>query len=351
MHNKTSIVVTSIAAPNGVLKSLAQGSLERGLRFYVIGDVPSPPDFSLEGCDFYSLERQAQTGLRFAELCPTRHYARKNIGYLLAIRDGAENIVETDDDNYPFPAFWDDRSRRRSVPTVDGAGWVNVFSYFTEENLWPRGFPLHAVKTPAPRPGNVCEVDSPIQQSLADENPDVDAIYRLVLPLPIQFKQGIQVALGKDSWCPFNSQNTTWWPDAYPLAYLPAHCSFRMSDIWRSFVAQRIAWENGWHIVFESPTVWQERNDHNLMKDFADEVPGYLHNRAIGEKLSALRLKAGVEHLGDNLRACYECMVAHGYVGHAELELLEAWLADLQGNLLQTQSSVGVGLGHGFFGV
>ena len=77
------------------------------------------------------------------------------------------------------------------------------------------------------------QVDCPIQQGLADENPDVDAIYRLVLPLPVQFETGRRIALKRGVWSPFNSQNTAWWPDAFPLLYLPAYCSFRMTDIWR----------------------------------------------------------------------------------------------------------------------
>ena len=332
MHHETSIVVTSIAAPNGVLKSIAAGCLEHGARFYVIGDVPSPLDFSLDGCDFYSLERQTKTGLRFAELCPKRHYARKNIGYLLAIRDGSEMIVETDDDNYPLPAFWRGRSRSQRAPVIEAPGWVNVYAYFTDENIWPRGLPLDAVLSNVPplAEQRLHDVDSPIQQGLADDNPDVDAIYRLVLPLPLKFRQHIVVALGSGVWCPFNSQNTTWWPDAYPLLYLPAYCSFRMTDIWRSFVAQRIAWENGWHVLFESPTVWQERNDHNLMRDFKDEIPGYLHNRAICEKLGALSLRRGVDALPDNLRLCYEALVKDSFVDKAELDLVDAWLDDLR---------------------
>ena len=47
-----------------------------------------------------------------------------------------------------------------------------------------------------------------------------------------------------------------------------------MTDIWRSFVAQRIAWTNNWSVLFDEPTVWQERNEHDLMRDFRDEVPG-----------------------------------------------------------------------------
>lgn len=332
MHNKTSIVVTSIASPNGVLQAIAQGALEQNIRFYVIGDVPSPADFSLAGCDFYGLDRQAQTGLRFATLCPKRHYARKNIGYLLAMAEGAESIVETDDDNYPMPEFWGERVRNRRAPAVNGAGWVNVYSYFSEANIWPRGLPLDEIQSRPPQLSSVMTdaVDAPIQQGLADDNPDVDAIYRLVLPLPLKFRQGVEVALGNGTWCPFNSQNTAWWADAFPLLYLPAYCSFRMTDIWRSFVAQRIAWENGWHVLFHSPTVWQERNDHSLMRDFKDEVPGYLHNRAMCEKLAGLNLRPGLEALGDNLRVCYECLVANEWVGQTELQLVDAWLTDLR---------------------
>lgn len=68
-----------------------------------------------------------------------------------------------------------------------------------------------------------------------------------------------------------------------------------MTDIWRSFVAQRIAWENDWAILFHEATVWQERNEHNLMKDFTDEVSGYLHNEPIGDALGELSLKEGAQ--------------------------------------------------------
>ena len=51
----------------------------------------------------------------------------------------------------------------------------------------------------------------------------------------------------------------------------------------------------------------------------------------MGAALALLELKAGVEHLGDNLRICYETLVRRGWVGEAELPLLEAWLADLSG--------------------
>jgi hypothetical protein len=332
MKNKIALIVTSIAPPNAVLKTLAEGCLEQGFEFIVIGDVPSPPDFKLEGCRFYGLAEQRELRFRFARECPTRHYARKNIGYLLAMREGVSVIIETDDDNLPAEGFWQERSRRQTVGQVERAGWVNVYRYFTEANIWPRGLPLDRIQTAIPEFESLAqaEVDCPIQQGLADENPDVDAIYRLALPLPQSFRKDRRVALLSGSWSPFNSQNTTWWRDAFPLLYLPAYCSFRMTDIWRSFVAQRIAWANDWGVLFHEPTVWQERNEHNLMRDFKDEVPGYLNNAAICEALDKLALKPGVDNLEDNLRVCYEELVRMELVGRQELELVEAWISDLE---------------------
>ena len=39
------------------------------------------------------------------------------------------------------------------------------------------------------------------------------------------------------------------------LLHLPAYCSFRMTYIWRSFVAQRIAAVNGSPMLFHKATV------------------------------------------------------------------------------------------------
>ena len=153
--------------------------------------------------------------------------------------------------------------------------------------------------------------------------------YRLLLPLPVNFDANREFILDVGVWCPFNSQNTTFWRDAFPLLYLPYYCSFRMTDIWRSFVAQRLAWEAGWRLSFHSSTVFQERNEHDLMRDFADEVPGYLHNERIRKTLEDLPLSSGAGALMDNLVKAYDALISLGVVGADEKMLLRAWLADI----------------------
>ena len=332
MKENLAVVVTSISGPNRTLQALASGCQEHAHQFIVIGDESSPSDFNLDGCEFYSLDRQYQTELRLARLCPTRHYARKNLGYLIATRNGATLIVETDDDNIPREEFWAKRDRDQAASIHTKQGWINIYRYFSEANIWPRGFPLDHIKDESyPIEAlSIRNVDCPIQQGLADENPDVDAIYRLSARLPQSFSKGHRLALMAGSWCPFNSQNTSWWREAFPLLYLPAYCSFRMTDIWRSFIAQRIAWTNNWGVLFHEANVWQERNEHDLMRDFKDELPGYLHNKSIREALNKLQLPSGVEQLGENLLVCYEKLVSMDLIDRKELDLVAAWLSDLE---------------------
>ena len=301
-------------------------------RIIIIGDTKSPSDFNLPGASFFNIDDQHGSGLSFAHACPTGHYARKNIGYLLAARDGVELIQETDDDNLPVGGFFDPVERMVTTPIARQAGWVNIYRYFSDAMLWPRGLPLDQIyaQLPAFESLPTEQVVCPIRQGLANGNPDVDAIYRLVSPpKDVTFRTNRHVALGRDVWCPFNSQNTIWFAEAFPLLYLPSYCSFRMTDIWRSLVAQRIAWENDWAVYFHHPTVWQDRNPHNLMNDFADEVPGYLNNTRIAAALGRLSLTSGRAALANNLQRCYEALIDLGVIGQAELPLLRCWLADL----------------------
>lgn len=327
---KTALVVTSISGPNSVLLSLAEGALQHDWDFIVAGDTKSPPTFQLEGCRFLSVEAQQNSGHSLGQICPTSSYSRKNIGYLEAVASGAEVIVETDDDNFPRESFWLPRERQVACRKVDAPGWVNVYAYFSESFIYPRGLPLDYARNTPPKTGSLMTTDCPLQQGLADANPDVDAIYRMLFPLPFDFSPDVEpVALGNGAWCPFNSQNTTFFEEIYPLLYLPAHCSFRMTDIWRSFVAQRVLHELGLPVLFHGATVWQERNEHSLHKDFCDEIPGYQHNHAIREALVALDLADCADNISTMMERCYQVLIRRGWVGEGEEVLLAAWLMDL----------------------
>lgn len=345
-------VITTIQEPTDSVRKLARRLAECSGHLVIIGDSKGPSRFPLadikglregEQLFFLPLEDQLQSSFDLARKLPIKHYARKNLGYLHAIADGASCIYETDDDNAPLPS-WNPRSEYASEIAVSarsgfpGPEWVNVYSYFTSELIWPRGLPLDQIRAPASelaatkwKSSSAKAVWAPIQQGLANGSPDVDAIWRLVLDREFRFTrdQG-SVLLQPGQWCPFNTQTTWWWPAVYPLLYVPSYCSFRMCDIWKSFIAQRCLWELGAGVVFHAPEVWQERNLHNLMRDFNDEIPGYQENHRIAHILEAIVLLPEREQVGENLRRCYEELVRHDVLPAKELELVEAWLADLK---------------------
>jgi hypothetical protein len=283
--------------------------------------------------EFFSLQAQLDSEFELARKLPTGHYARKNIGYLSAIAHQAECIYETDDDNAPSPA-WRPREEMVGARMVEQNGWVNVYRFFTEDRIWPRGFPLDGLANSFAETIKIDSSDefvrAPIQQGLANNSPDVDAIWRLILDKPFDFNDGPSIALPPGACCPFNSQSTWWFPVAYPLMYLPSYCSFRMTDIWRGFIAQRCLWELDCGLVFHGAEVIQERNEHNLMRDFADEIPGYTRNRELVNILEGLRLAGGAGAIPANMMTCYQVLVEARFFDAKEMGLLATWLTDLE---------------------
>lgn len=163
----------------------------------------------------------------------------KNIGYLYAIERGAKVIYETDDDNilqgesiallpeYATVAHYSDKKRE-----------VNPYAYFGQPTVWSRGFPLSKILEPeffadiTKAEGHLL-----IQQGLADGDPDVDAIFRLTRGNIITFDHDKEpIALPAQVFCPFNSQNTVFYYDAFWALVLPITKTFRVCDIWRGAI-------------------------------------------------------------------------------------------------------------------
>ena len=267
------IVVTSIAAPNQVMRELAAGALERGSSFIVIGDVPSPADFQLDGCEFFSVLRQEQTGLKTAALSPQASL-RPQEHRLSPRRPGQHESSSRRRRQYPQPGLLGAPNPRAARCLHARSGWVNAYASFSDENIWPRGLPLDKIqsKPPAFDTLQVQETDCPIQQGLADGDPDVDAIYRLIFPVSTHFRADRRLAFGEGAWCPFNSQNTTWWPDAL-RADVPA-CILLVSHDRHLAQFHRAAHRLGERMVDPVPRAhgFQLHNEHNLMRDFRNKL-------------------------------------------------------------------------------
>ena len=342
------IVVTTINPPTEAIRRISS-LCRQGWSAVVVGDLRSPPDWEAKGIDYLSSDRQRAEFPGLAQQVPWRHYGRKNLGYLYAIARGARVILETDDDNLPYTEFGQDCERRIRGQLLRGPGWVNVYKRYTDVPCWPRGLPLTEIQAEGTLAVEEREFDCPVQQYLADGDPDVDAIHRLVTPSLIHFRRrSAAVVPEQGAWTPFNSQNTLFFADAFPLLYLPCFVSFRMTDIWRSFVAQRALWAHGLRLAFRDATVEQQRNAHDLMRDFRDEVPGYLDNARIATALDDERPDPS-RGMAETARVLWRRLAAEKIVLPQELELFEAWLAAIRGTVdLEKERELDEPTMHGF---
>ena len=145
-----------------------------------------------------------------------------------------------------------DRSKIHEVKIIKNKSWINIYKIFNKnkEIIWPRGLPLDEINSSKIKISKTKKLDQfNLQQGVADTNPDVDAIFRIANKrINIKFKS-IKISLGK-SLSTFNSQNTTWFKDIFPLMYLPVTCPMRCTDIWRSLVVLKIMKTNRQNILF-----------------------------------------------------------------------------------------------------
>jgi hypothetical protein len=241
-------------------------------------------------------------------------------------------IYETDDDNFNFSSPFESRNVQLQGEFFKSEStWLNIYTIFDSRvnpayPVWPRGFDLKSIHSII-QPNGIRIAECPIQQGLANDDPDVDAIFRLLFKDKIKFAERMPVILESDQWAPINSQSTWWHRSAFRLLYLPSTCKFRLTDIIRGYVALAVLKSENRTISFHSPVVYQERNEHDLFNDFSDEVALYLRAREIQEKLSELIFGTGQDQ-SQKILMCYETLVELGVVEESELTGLKAWLSD-----------------------
>ena len=173
------IVITSI---NNLTEAVRKFAEVESWHVVLVGDKKTPSIDKYPNVTFLSVEEQKKLGFELYDFCPFNHYARKNLGYLYAIKRGAKFIADTDDDNFPYD-YWggDITFKPCTMEIVSGSKFINAYKFFTDEFIWPRGFPLSIVSDKSiPKTSTMHNQRIGVWQGLADRDPDVDAIYRLI---------------------------------------------------------------------------------------------------------------------------------------------------------------------------
>ena len=96
----------------------------------------------------------------------------------------------------------------------------------------------------------------------------------------------------------------------------------------------------GYGLVFHPAEADQCRNQHDLLRDFELEIPGYLRNESLVDLLSDLPLEPGPNATVGNLLLCYKALVLDDFFPADELRLVQAWSEDLGESVAWTEAGI-----------
>lgn len=323
------IIITTINPPRDEIYKFSKIP---GWKLVCVGDLKTPRDWKVDNVDYISPKMQEVLFPKFSKFFPWNMYARKNFGYLYAIKNGAKIICDTDDDVFPYENFPPKIDERKKARILYGKKFINVYKYFLKkkhkELVWPRGFPLEFIRDQEGIRGKDGEVYTPIQNSVIDQNSDFDAIYRFIFDKWLDLKKSGEFALEKGCYAPVNSQNTFTYKEAFPLLYLPVTAGFRVEDISRGYIAQRILWEMDAKMLFTYPTAYtSNRNAHDNLHDFKQEVPIILRTKLLIDILDSLSLNKDVTK---SLLKVYKELVKRKFFSKEEFKIVTAWALELE---------------------
>jgi hypothetical protein len=325
-NNDQWIIVTTINYPTDAIRKLVS---QTDWRVVAVADKKTPRDWQYDGCELLTVERQLQLKYEIIKHIPWNHYSRKNIGYLYAIEHGAKVIYETDDDNL-LKSDINYLTHPNEIKSFD-TQWsiINPYNYFGRSDVWPRGYPLdHILHKKSYEPISSVILRPLIQQGLVDNDPDVDAIFRLTRGELITFNENPPIAVPRDMMAPFNTQNTLFHYEAFWGLLIPITTTFRVCDIWRGYVTQRLLWDIGGNLCFTKATATQERNKHDLLKDFIDEQDLYHKTGPLIRYL--LQWESKKQTLFERIIELHEELIKAEFYKPKELALVKAWIHDLQ---------------------
>lgn len=282
---KKAICTTTINPPTKALKRFIEIAERDDWHLFIAGDLKTPHEgYANLGrrVHYLSPGMQKEAWPELSELIGWNCIQRRNFAFLAAYDLGAEIFATVDDDNIPldnwgecpslFPPhalpireMYDSFTSREQVPVLDPLVATN------HRELWHRGYPLELVNKRPTFYGHIhTEAIFDIQADFWDGEADVDAVCRMTLDSSNCKFSRTFFPFTMERPSPFNSQNTFLTRRVMPHYFMHVGVG-RFDDILAAYHVQA----QGFRVVYGPPSVVQERNAHDVMKDFAAEVWGY----------------------------------------------------------------------------
>jgi len=328
MKDKKCIIITTINKPN---ENIEYYSKLINWDLIIVGDSKTEDElFDNIKCIYLGLKEQKQMYPSLYNKIPLQSYTRKMFGYLYAINNKYSVIYDTDDDNKYIDNLdlYNINSSKTLLTTEKG--FINIYKLYTKENIWARGIPpKHKCIELIPKTNEITsEITTDknnlytysVIQGLVNNDPDVDAYYRININNKSFYFDNIDIdiILGKYSIFPINTQNTFWQDSTMFYAmYLPVSVTFRYTDILRGFIALFQIWKNNKNIKFTKATAFQDRNLHDLNKDYESEVSMYETAEKVIDLLNNNR--------NTTMNEIYYILAENKIVSYDEIEILDEW--------------------------
>jgi len=243
-------------------------------KLLVVGDLKTPHEEYENMYNIIYLSPRTQESLykELSDLIGWNCIQRRNIGFIHAYKLGATLVASVDDDNIPLDNWGNDI--KVDVPvkcTIHTPLECDVFdpiSVTEYPQLWHRGFPIQNLSQ---RASSAYEgvITPSFQANFWNGDPDVDAICRMEHRPMCKFSSN-SFPFSSSKLSPFNSQNTIISRTAL-RDYFCFPFAGRMDDIWGAYYAL----SQGHSVIYDVATVFQERNNHDLTRDFMEEIIGY----------------------------------------------------------------------------
>ena len=321
---KSCVIITTINKPTDtIIKHINNYKYD----VIIVGDLKTPNDYNNLECIYLDINKQKELFPELANILPYNHYCRKNLGYLYAVINNYDLIYETDDDNIPYDNFDSilNNLSNNDLLKCDNK-WINVFKYFTNNaNIWPRGYPLSLIKSNQKLSIEESNITPSIINGLVENDPDVDALFRLISKDNIEWDKNKKVLISNKNMAVFNTQNTFWLNKRLFISLLiPSTVSFRYCDILKGLITNILLKYTNNYLMICSPNVIQYRNEHNLMSDFKSEIEMYIHNENI---LNFIEEDINYnDNIKDIIIKVYNNLLKNKVITQLDIDILNIWL-------------------------
>ena len=242
----------------------------------VSGDLKTPKNYKLKNGVYIGPKDQEKISKKLSNLIGWNCIQRRNFAMIMAYKQGADIIATIDDDNIPF-ANWGKNlliekkvKAKKYITKEEAFDPISVTNY---KHLWHRGFPLQILKNKN-KNKDIKKINSDfdVQADFWNGDPDIDAVCRMEHAPECKFQTSV-FPFTSNKMSPFNSQNTYLKRKVMEHYFLFPHIG-RMDDIWASYYVEA----KGFKVLYNKPSVYQQRNVHDLTKDMKKEYIGYENN-------------------------------------------------------------------------